>query len=129
EEPALYLHISPTESFIGGGLWMPQNKVLKRIRAAFDYDGEVFKKIINSSSFQSFYGGLAEDEHQLKTAPQGYDKEHRHIDLLRYKNLVAIRPLTEEEVIAEDFVDIVEQAYLKLKPMNDYFIQAMQVEA
>jgi len=128
EEPALYLHVSPTGSFIGGGLWRPENKVLKQIRAAFDYDGEVFKNIINAPSFQSFFGGLDDDRDQLKTVPKGYEKNHRHIDLLRYRNLVAIRSLQEEEVIAEDFVDTVEKAYLELKPMNDYFIQAMQVE-
>lgn len=39
DEPALYLHVSPKESFIGGGIHNTENKVLKSLREAIDYDG------------------------------------------------------------------------------------------
>lgn len=37
---ALYVHVSPKESWIGGGMHRPDNSTLKLIRAAIDYDGE-----------------------------------------------------------------------------------------
>lgn len=129
DEPTLYVHVSPQESFVGGGLHHPDNATLKKIRAAFDYDGGQFRKIVEASSFQEFFGGLAEDPDKLKTSPQGYDQDHEHIDLLRHKNLTAIRSLTQKEVISDELVDIVEQAYLELKPFNDYLARAMTVEA
>lgn len=129
EDPSFYLHLSPSESFIGGGLYRPDNKVLKKIRAAIDYDGEKLIKLSNKQSFQDFYGGLAEDQDKLKTSPRGYDVEHRHIELLRRKNFVAIHPLTQKEVISNDFVDIVEKAFVELIPLNKYLKQAMDFEA
>ncbi|HKK73976.1 MAG TPA: DUF2461 domain-containing protein [Saprospiraceae bacterium] len=127
EGGTLYLHVSPKESWIGGGLYRPDNDILKSIRAAIDYDGEKLLEIIHADSFQDFFGGLTEDDQKLKTSPQGYTQDHRHIELMRRKNFAAIHPLTQKEVVGDDLVDIVERAYLELKPLNDYFERALLV--
>lgn len=127
DEPALYLHVSPKESFIGGGIHNAENKVLKSLREAIDYDGEELLKITSKQPFQGLYGGLAADPNQLKTSPRGYDQEHRHIELLRRKSFTGIRHLTQKEIVSDDLVDIVEQAYLAVKPLNDYLARALSV--
>lgn len=84
---ALYVHVSPSESFLGGGMYRPDNDTLKKIRGAIDYDGENLIKIVDSKSFRDFFGGLSSDPDQLKTSPKGYDQDHRHIEFLRRKIL------------------------------------------
>ncbi len=127
--PIAHIHITAglSWSFLGGGLWAPEKSVLKQVREAIDYDGEALLKIIGQKEFQKIFGGIAEDPKRLKSAPKGYSRDHRHIDLLRYNNLTAQVPLTEEMVISDHFVDFVEEAYLVLQPLNDYLEKALSV--
>ena len=127
--PIAHIHIAAglSWSFLGGGLWAPEKSVLKQMRDAIDYDGEVLLEIIGQKGFQRIFGGLAEDPKRLKFSPKGYPRNHRHIDLLRYNNLTAQVTLTEKMVTSENFVDFVEEAYLELKPLNDYLEKALSV--
>ncbi len=128
-DPIAHLHVSAglSWSFLGGGLWNPEKKVLQHVRDAIDYDGEALLDIVNQESFQRIFGGLAEDPKRLKSAPKGYPKDHEYIDLLRYNNLTAQVKLTEAMVVSDSFVDFVEEAYLALKPLNDYLDKALSL--
>ena len=124
----LHLSVGISWSFIGGGLWHPQKEALAQYRAAVDYNGEELKAILHHERVRSFYGDLSDDPQRLKTSPKGYPADHPHIDLLRYKNIVLMRPLTEEEVVSDHFVDLVEEAYLSAQPFIQYLIQAVSFE-
>lgn len=128
-DPAFYIHLSPSESFIGGGLYRPDNAILKKVRDAIDYNGDKLLSIVKENAFREFYGGLSDDPDKLKTSPQGYDQEHRHIELLRRKNFTAIHPVTQKEMISDEFIDIVEQAFVTLQPLNAYLKRAIDFEA
>lgn len=128
-EPSFYIHISPAGSFIGGGLYHPDGEQLNKIRAAIDYNGEELKCIASTDEFLSFYGGIDDDNERLKTSPRGYTTDHPHIDLLQRKNFTAIRILSENEVISDGFIDLVEKAYLIVTPFNNYLQQAISFEA
>lgn len=123
-----HISIGPGQSFIGGGIYRPDKDTLDKVRAAIDYNGQDLKEVIEKPSLVDYYGGLAEDDQKLKTSPQGYDIEHQHIELLRRKNFVAIRPVTNEEFTGEHFIDLVEEGYLAVKPLLDYLNQAIQFE-
>ena len=124
------IHISAglSWSFIGGGLWRPERKVLKQVRDAIDYDGNELLEIINNKKFRDFFGGLAEDPNKLKTSPRNYRNNHEHIELLRYNNLTAQKELTQKIVISAGFVDFVEEAFVTLKPLNNFFKKAISVD-
>lgn len=79
-----YIHLEPGNSFIGGGIYMPQPKILKAIRKRIFDDPEEFKKIIDNQEFKQYYPEIMGDK--LKTAPQGYSKDFEHIDLLNHKH-------------------------------------------
>ncbi|MEZ5007159.1 MAG: DUF2461 domain-containing protein [Chitinophagales bacterium] len=127
-EAAFYIHISPKETFIGGGFHNPDNTILKKIRDAIDYDGDQFKKIIASKEFQDFYGGLPEDPNQLKTSPRGFSEDHKHIDLLNRKSFTGIKPLTQKEFLSDHFIDLVEQSFVTIQPFNAYLQKAVDFE-
>ncbi len=121
-----YIQIGTAESFIGGGYWHPSSKILKSIRQAIDYNGDDFKKIINKASFQKTFGGLVEAE-TLKTSPKGFSQEHKLIDLLRLKSFAAICPITQKEIMSEDFEDRVVEIYKEMLPFRRYLNQAVTV--
>ena len=121
-----YIHLGVNESFIGGGYWHPSSKILKSIRAAIDYNGEDFKKILNKKSFKNMFGELIPDD-PLKTAPKGYSQDHKHIDLLRRKSFAVSCPLTQKEVIASGFEENVIEIYKEMLPFRRYLNQAVTV--
>ncbi|MEL6863473.1 MAG: DUF2461 domain-containing protein [Bacteroidota bacterium] len=126
--PYYHLSISPDESIIGGGLYRPDSDTLKKVREAIDYDAGPLLKTVSTDHFQSFYKGMSKDEQMLKSSPKGYPKDHPQIGLLRRKNLTAIRSLSQKEIIADTFVDLVEEAFTLIQPLNDYFTQAIRFE-
>lgn len=126
--PGLHISVSPKGSFIGGGFWRPDKELLDKIRAAIDYNGQDLKELMQEDKLVDFYGGWGEDDQKLKTSPQNYDQEHPHIELLRRKNFVVMRNLTQEEIMSEDFVDLVEEGYLALQPLLQYLEQAAGFE-
>lgn len=127
-EPSIYVFVSPKETFVGGGLHKPPSKNLKKVREGIDYDGEKLREIIEGKDFKEFFGGLDHYDDHLKTGPRGYDYEHRNIDLLCYKSFTVRHPVSRKEFLSNDFVDIVEKAYLLLRPMNEYLHQAISFE-
>jgi len=124
---AFYVHIGLSGSFVGGGFYRPPSAVLKKIRAAIDYDGERLREIIEAPDFKKTFGGLMEGG-QLKTAPQGYPRDHRHINLLRLKSFAAARSFDRSEVMAGNFPDELVRTYEQMKPFRDYLNQAVQME-
>ena len=66
---------------------------------------------------------------KLKTAPQGYPKDHPNIDLLNFKQFYAFRDFSEQEVLSADFVDLGLEAFLTLRPFFDYFTDVLTTDA
>ncbi|HDZ15435.1 hypothetical protein LCGC14_0992050 [marine sediment metagenome] len=121
-----YIHIGTTESFLGGGYWHPGTKVLKSVRDAIDYNGDEFQKILNKKSFKDMFGGLIDDD-PLKTSPKGYSSDHKHIELLNHKSFAVTHPVTQKEVMKDDFQDKVIAVYQEILPFRRYLNKAVTV--
>lgn len=125
---SFHVSISPSYSFIGGGVYHPSPDDLQKIREAIDYDGSELLKITQEKKFAKIFGGLNDDPDKLKSAPKGFPKDHKHIELLRRKNFTAIVEITKDQVIADSFADYIEKMFLVLKPMMDYLNRAISFE-
>lgn len=121
-----YIEIGVDESLFAGGLWRPGPKVLRSIRDSLDYDGEVFRQIINKKSFRNTFGDLYEDE-RLKTSPKGFSRDHPHIDLLRNKTFAVIHRFSSEEVYKDDFYEKLIRVYKEMLPFRRYLNRAITV--
>ena len=122
-----YLQVGVEQSFIAGGFYKPEAKVLKSIREAIDYNGEELIAIIEKPSFKKIYGELYDDGNSLKTAPKGFSKDHEHIDLLRKKTFAVEYPLTREQILSPDFTDLYIKLYKEMKPFRTYLNEAVTV--
>lgn len=117
--PSYYLHLQPgSESFVGGGIYMPSSEVLSKIRQEIDYNSDDFKKILNEKTFKKFYAELYGEK--LKTAPRGYPKDHPEVELLKFKHYVVLHYLKDDEVGKKDFEEYTFSAFKALKPFNDF---------
>lgn len=114
-----YLRIRPGESFLAGGYWAPNKEDLFRIRKEFEFDDTEIRKILSEEKYNTIFGGVLEGE-ELKSAPRGFSKEHPSLDLIRKKGFVAVRKFTDKEVLATDFLEVVEDSFLALRPFFDY---------
>jgi uncharacterized protein (TIGR02453 family) len=121
-----YIQIGPEgESFIAAGLYMPSKDQLELMRRAIADDSSKLRKILNKRDFKRYFNGL--EGEQLKTAPQGYGKDHPDIDLLRYKQFLASAPLSEAQVLSEDLADYVVGGFKALKPLEAYIHEVLGI--
>lgn len=121
-----YLHVEPGgNSFLGIGSYHPQADMLKSIRTEIYYQSDNFKAIINAPPFKAHFGGLMMTEDKLKTAPKGFPKDFPDIDLLRYKNYVAGKTLSDEELLQEGLTDYICETFRAGLPFNRFLNEAV----
>jgi uncharacterized protein (TIGR02453 family) len=83
-----YVSLSTSGLGAGAGMWEMAPDQLDRYRAAVDNDRS--GKKLESIAVAIRKGGAELESHgKLKSAPQGYPKDHPRIDLLRYKGVAA----------------------------------------
>ena len=121
-----YFHIEPGGSFVGGGFWGPNAADLKRIRQELAADAEPLREIIAAPEFLETFGELQGE--QLKTAPQGYPKDHPNIDLLRYKQFLVSQSYTDKEVMSADLLDKMVLAFQRMRPFFDYMSEVLTTD-
>jgi uncharacterized protein (TIGR02453 family) len=113
-----YVHLGIHETLVAGGLWHPDSEKLKKVRMEIDYEGGKLQEILDTEPFNSWFQIYQDD--QVKTAPKGYSRDHEHIHLLRLKSFAAIRPISRQDILGEDFQTIVIDSYRAILPMIDF---------
>jgi uncharacterized protein (TIGR02453 family) len=111
-----YVELSPRGVRAGAGFYEASGERLAAIRAAIadDRTGPILKRLLTRLEKAGFE--IAGDE--LKTAPRGYPTDHPRIDLLRRKQLIAIRSYGFEKFIhTPELLDRVRTDWKKLRPL------------
>jgi uncharacterized protein (TIGR02453 family) len=119
-----FLHISPGNTFIAGGYWMPATDHLKAIRQEIDYNGDDLKKIIDDAEFIKLFGDFRKQE-QLKSVPREYSAENENVELLKLKSFVAFHKLKDEELMLKDAVKKIAAICGKIYPLNIFLNNAL----
>jgi uncharacterized protein (TIGR02453 family) len=98
-----YFHLAPGEVFFGGGMWHPEPARLTAFRRAVaDEPGRVHKAL-EDPGFVEWFGTIGGD--RLKRTPTGFPADHPEADLLRLKDVVFSRRLSDEEAASPDLPD------------------------
>ncbi|WP_298263081.1 DUF2461 domain-containing protein [uncultured Lutibacter sp.] len=121
-----YLRIRLGESFLAGGFWQPNKEDLLRIRKEFEMDSQEIREIMNDKNFRNFFGKLQGDS--LKTAPRGFDKSHPDLDLIRMKQFIVVRNFSDEEVLASNFLEEIDQSYKAMRPYFNYMSEILTTD-
>lgn len=112
-----FLQIQPNnKSMLGGGFWQPEKDDLYRIRKEFEINDSEIRAILAEDKFVQYFDGELSSYNELKTAPKGFDKEHKAIDLIKKKGFVAVRNFTDKEVLSDNFAQEVNETFKALRP-------------
>ncbi len=112
-----YLRIKPGDTFAAAGFWEPNREDLLRIRKELELDASEFREVITDDVFRKTWGDLAGEE--VKTAPKGFDREHPDIDLIRKKQFIFVRNFSDNQVLAPDFIEVVDESFKRIRPYFD----------
>ncbi len=118
-----YFHISPSECFQSGGIYMPSPEHLQAIRQEIYYHPEEYLLLINEKKFQTFYPDAYFDS--LKTAPKGYPKDWEHIDLLKPRNYAFGHPIDPKELASPDLLTNIIERFRIIYPLNRFLNSAI----
>ncbi|MFZ1730997.1 MAG: DUF2461 domain-containing protein [Bacteroidota bacterium] len=119
-DAAFYFHITPEELGIGGGLYAPQGDRLKNIRKAIDADAAPLRAILKDKKYKRFFGKLTGEE--LARVPQGYDKEHPALDLLKKKQFLCWQTLPVALVTEADLLDKLVEHFSAMSPFVRWLV-------
>lgn len=122
-----YFHLEPGESFVGGGLWMPEPEVLKKVRQEIDYSFDEFKGIVGNKKFKSTYGDLYTEEGvKLSRPPKGYDDANPAVEFIKLKSFLAMQPITDAELTDKNLVKKITAAFDVLQPMVKFINRSLE---
>ncbi|HWB25054.1 MAG TPA: DUF2461 domain-containing protein [Chitinophagaceae bacterium] len=123
-----YFHCEPGgESFVGGGLWMPEPENLKKVRQEIDYSFDEFKKLIGNKKFTGVYKELHKgDDMLLSREPKGYEKDNPAIEFIKLKSFVAMQKLADADLAGKDLEKKVLAAYAALQPLIEFINRALE---
>jgi uncharacterized protein (TIGR02453 family) len=111
-----YFHLSPEQSFVGGGMWMPPRSALNRLREAIVEDQEEFEGAVTSAAVKRRFGSLSE-EAMLKRMPRGYVSDHPAARWLRHQSFVLGRGLAAAEVTSESLPGLLQRDFETMLPL------------
>lgn len=119
-----YFHIEPEGSFVGGGIYMPPGEALKSIRNHIARFPETYTSITEEPEFRKKLPLMFDD--QLKTAPQGFPKDHPYIHLLRYKSFAWSAPVDDGLITEGKLIETAVSVYKQLHKINDFLNEALE---
>lgn len=114
--PAGYFHMEPGEIFTGGGLYRPGTPVLVAWRQLVDRDPAAVHAALDEPGFRSVYGSIYAEE-RLARVPAGFAKDHPDADLLKLKDLIFSRRLSDTDVQSPGLPDLLVDGFAAAQPV------------
>jgi uncharacterized protein (TIGR02453 family) len=122
--PGYYFHFEPGESFIAGGIYMPQPDVLKIVRSEIYFNSVEFRKILESKDFKKYFGKLGEFD-MLKKPPKDFPADFPDINLLKYKSYIVSANISDEKVLSKDYASFALDVARAMLPLNSFLNRAI----
>lgn len=118
-----YLHIDPEQSFIAGGMHMPQPDLLKKARQEILYNVDEFKSIINKPSFKKTFGEIQGE--QLKRPPKDFPADFPDIDLLKFKSYTVMHSVDQSTLMKDDIEKYIIKIFKEMYSLNQFLNKAV----
>lgn len=110
-----YFHFEPGRMSAGGGMWHPETPRIAAWRALVATDPGRLHAAIEDPEFVAEFGEVGGD--RLTRVPAGYPKDHPDADLLRLKDVVFGRPMSDAEALSLGLPRILADAFGKATPV------------
>lgn len=116
--PTFYLHISPEESFIAGGMWQPDSAAVAKIRTRIVERPGDWKKVLASGVELSEY-------YRLTRPPRGFDPSHQFIEDIKLKSYISTEMLNQKQVTDPRFMSHFIEACRSMNPLMKFLAAAV----
>jgi uncharacterized protein (TIGR02453 family) len=120
--PALYLHLEPGKSALGGGIWRPAPPIATRIRNAIVRDPSRWRRLTLDRRFTSTYTLTGES---LKRTPRGYASADPLADDLRRKDFTIGSPVADRQITSRHFIEFVIDRYKTAMPVMQFLLDSV----
>lgn len=119
-----YFHLEPNNSFVSGGLYRPQGKILKSIREDMDFYSDAFLKIVTNPSFTETFTTLGSN--LLKKVPAGFSDSSKVAHFLKLKQITPMQALTNNDVLSQNLMSKVLLSFTQMKPLIAFINRAIE---
>lgn len=123
--PGFYLHIANDECFLGAGCWHPDATALMRIREWIAENPERWFAVRDDRVFRTHWQLVGD---RLQRVPRGYASDNPAADDLKWKDFIALAPLSPAEIVAPDLVDIAAARFAEATALMQFLCAALGLE-
>ncbi len=113
-----YFHVEPGNIILSGGIWMPEPKLLKKLRQDIYDQIDEFTAMLEYPPFKRIYPGL--EGEMLTRMPAGFPADSPYGEILRHKDLSVISHNPDSFLQQPDWMDRAVEAYQLLLPFNRF---------
>ena len=120
-----FISIRPGNSFLGGGLFAAMfNEATKSVREYIINNTNKFIEIIETKTFKE---NFAIEGEKLKKVPNGYDKDHKLAEYIKYKSWYIEYKIKDTVFLKpEEFIEKALVMFKFIKPFNDFLNKALK---
>lgn len=120
-----FIAIRPhNRSFLGGGLFADTFKdATIMIRDYIVNNGDEWDRIISDTAFTKYFSVKGK---ALKNVPRGYNREHPQAEYLKNKSWYLEYPITDEQLLAEDFITTSTEIFNAMQSFNAFLNRALE---
>ena len=115
-----YFHLSPGEIYVGGGYWHPEKPWLDAFRRRVVDEPAVLRRLIDARAFRDAFGTLSRDGHALQRVPTGFPPDHPEAEILKLKDVIFGRRLSDTEANSADLPDTIASTFAAAVPLLRY---------
>ena len=101
-----YFHFEPGAMYVGGGMYLPERPLLEAWRRRVVEEPKVVHRAIDDPGFVAAFGHVSTHDPFMRV-PAGYPADHSDAELLRMRDVVFGRPLSDDEVLSPALPDTI----------------------
>jgi uncharacterized protein (TIGR02453 family) len=109
EGAGFYLHVSPSEVLVGGGIYMPQPEDVSAVRRHIAEEWSTFLEIIGRRAFCRLFGSV--EGERLSRVPRGFAADHPAAEYLKHKQWLISRTFPAEMATTTSFYRTVVETF------------------
>ncbi len=115
-----YFHLQPGEIYVGGGIWHPEKPWLDAFRRRVVDEPDRIRALADEPAFKKTFGSLSSDGHSLQRVPTGYPANHPEAELLKLKDVVFGRRLSDKDAMSPALPDLISDSFATALPVMRY---------
>jgi uncharacterized protein (TIGR02453 family) len=111
-----YFHFEPGAMYLGGGMYLPDRPLLDAWRRQVVDQPAIVHRALDDPGFIDTFGQVSSHD-PFKRVPPGYPPDHPDAELLRMRDVVFGRPLSDDEVLSPALPDTIADGLAAAMPV------------